>query len=64
MDKVVAAVVGGVVGFFLGEVLAALLGLPLNVLLDADVPMAVRLTPFYCAAAGVVIGPSLLGRRS
>lgn len=63
MPALLAAPIGAVVGFVAGELLAAAIGITIHVVADAEVPLAVRLTPFYLAAAGLFVGP-LIARRA
>ncbi|MFD5320578.1 DUF5957 family protein [Streptomyces sp. NPDC127098] len=63
MRTPLAALAGLVVGFLAGELLAAAIGITIHVVADAEVPLAVRLTPFYLAAGGLFVGP-LIARRA
>ncbi|GAA2428043.1 DUF5957 family protein [Streptomyces macrosporus] len=61
--KTVLAALGGIVcGFVLGELITVAVGVTAELVLDASMPLALKLLPFHLAVVGAVAGPFLLRR--
>ena len=67
MRTVIASILGLIAGFFVGEALAAFIGITTNQLSSGAPPepalWILRLLPFLCAIAGTIVLPILIRRR-